>query len=347
MAVEVVDRPLIWVLKGVRAGDTAQAMALALALNGRVECKTLLFNASHRMPNWLTGPRVSHLKADAQKLLAPPWPDMVIATGRRTAPVALWIAEQSGGHSKTVQIGRPRMVLSAFDLVLTTPQYGLPPTKNTLVLPLPFTTKVSATPEDLAEFQAAWAKLPRPWIMAAIGGGKFPQRLGRGDLQSYGDALEAHAKRKGGSVIIIDSPRSARDAAAIVTERLSVPLWTNQQGASANPYRAALALCDHLVVTSDSASMLADMAIMLKPVLVYRLSVSPLAPRWSAQKGVAAVLAQRGILHPPRDTDSLVATLIKSGVVGDLFTGQLPAATPSIDAHQREIVDRVKALLGR
>jgi mitochondrial fission protein ELM1 len=125
MVAENVLRPAIWVLKGVRAGDTAQAMDLALQLGGRVEGKQLAFNAFHNIPNWLLGARVSQLTQDAKKLLHPPWPDLVVATGRRTAPVALWIKTQSQGKTKLVHIGRPRMALSRFDLVLTTPQYGL------------------------------------------------------------------------------------------------------------------------------------------------------------------------------------------------------------------------------
>ena len=35
-----------------------------------------------------------------------PWPDLVIATGRRTAPIASWIRKQSGGLTRTVQMGR-------------------------------------------------------------------------------------------------------------------------------------------------------------------------------------------------------------------------------------------------
>jgi uncharacterized protein len=89
------SRPLIWVLKGLRAGDSAQAMELALQLGGRVEGKQLTFNHSHALPNWMLGARVSHLTAEARALLRPPWPDLVVATGRRTSPVAQWIKQQS------------------------------------------------------------------------------------------------------------------------------------------------------------------------------------------------------------------------------------------------------------
>ena len=40
------------------------------------------------------------------KTLRPPWPDVVISTGWRTVPITRWIAEQSGGRTRTVQMGR-------------------------------------------------------------------------------------------------------------------------------------------------------------------------------------------------------------------------------------------------
>ena len=337
--------PLIWVLKGARAGDTAQAVFLAHSLGGRVEDVQLAFNASHALPNWLVGPRVSHLTAEARSLLAPPWPDLVVATGRRTAPVSLWIKQQSGGKAKAVQIGRPRMALTAFDLVITTPQYGLPHGANVVQAPVPLAANRPASESKQSAFAQAWSKLPRPWTLAVVGGSKFPMRLNADDLAGYGKALSRHVGVTGGSVILVDSPRSPKGALAQVATTLNAPHWMFQRGAGPNPYAAALALCDELTLTSDSVLMLTEMLATGKSTTVYRLPVSPFAPRWSAQTGLAAMLARAGVLHPPRNVAGFVQSLIDTGYVGDFASGTRPSKIFDVRGQQEEIVARVRSLL--
>jgi mitochondrial fission protein ELM1 len=186
---DIKTRPLIWVLKGLRQGDTAQAMALALQLGGRVEGKQLAFNRWAALPNWMRGASVGHLTHESRQKLSPPWPDLIVATGRRTATVALWIKQQSGGRTKLVQIGRPRLPTDKFDLVVTTSQYGLPAAGNVMTLSLPFAIPKSVEADELQHFSTAWAALPKPWILAVIGGGKFPLRLNASDLADYGQLL--------------------------------------------------------------------------------------------------------------------------------------------------------------
>ncbi len=345
MADNVSPRPLIWVLKGLRAGDTAQAMQLALQLGGRVEGKQLTFNARHIVPNWLMGPRVSHLMQDARSLLRPPWPDVVVATGKRTAPVAVWIKQQSGGHSKVVQLGRPRMALKAFDFVVTTPQYGLPPDDNVIEMALPFAGPKSVSETDVSTFNNMWAVLPRPWILAVIGGGKFPVRLNTDDLTGFGKALQHRASKTGGSIILLDSPRSPSGAVNAVAAVIGAPKWISHGGGHTNPYQPALALCDELVVTSDSVSMVTEMLLTRKPTSLYRLPISQLLPRWSAKSGLGAVLARAGILHPPRDVDGLMARLIDDGHVGDLSREVTAQKQLAVEATHQAVVERIKILL--
>jgi uncharacterized protein len=342
---ESAARPLIWVLKGLRAGDTAQAMHLALQLNGRVEGKQLSFNALHALPNWLAGPRVSHLTRDAQQLLRPPWPDLVVSTGRRTAAAALWIKRQSGGRTKIVLLGRPRMPLQYFDLVVTTPQYGLPLRSNVLEIPLPLVGPKQESGPALAAFSQIWSDLPRPWILAVIGGGKFPVRLDARDLAGFGGALDRRARHTGGSVIVVDSPRSPEQAVERVGETITGPKWLFRRGQSDNPYQPALALCDELVVTSDSVSMVTEMLLTAKPVSIYRLPVSRMLPQWSAQSGPGAALAAAGILNPPRNVDGFMQQLIERGLIGDVAAGSQSTQSFIAGQSQSEVVQRVRSLL--
>lgn len=346
---DIAGRPLIWVLKGARTGDTAQAMELALQValqvDGRVEGKQLAFNAFHVLPNWLTGARVFHLTPQAKSLLRPPWPDLVVATGKRTAPVALWIKQQSGGHARLVQLGRPRMALKDFDLVVTTPQYGLPAAANVIEVALPFVWPRVVAAADIAAFTEEWSKLPRPWILGVIGGAKFPLRLNDSDLAGFGAALNTRSQQTGGSVILLDSPRSPEGAVDKAAHHITAAKWLYRRGQSVNPYQAALSLCDELVVTSDSVSMVSEMLLTGKPTSIFRLPVSKFLPRWSARSGIGAALARSGLLHPPRDVNGFMMRLIDTGVLGDTGRAGKPDRLEKPDSMHQLVVDRIIRLL--
>lgn len=332
--------PLIWVLCGVRAGDTAQALELARRVGGRVEEKQLSFNALHHLPNVLQPVGLHSLTPQARKQLAAPWPDLVIATGKRTAPIARSIRVLSGGAAKIVQMGRPRSALKHFDLVITTLQYGLPPCSNVITLMTPFAAPKPVDDLTRAKWLSAWQHVPRPWIMAAIGASKYPLRLGTHELDAYGAALNEAARKLHAHVILFDSPRSAQGAAARVQLQIEHgSLIPNGAGA----YATALGNADFYAVTGDSVSMASEMLATRKPVAVFRL------PRvagftWSAEAGVGAALARSGILSPPRDVDGWMAALVGEKRLGLL--GQSWGTAGHDGSAQNEAVARVRRLTG-
>ena len=82
--------PRIWVLLGPRTGDNNQALALAEALDMPFETKILVYNRLQALSVWLPGTTLT-LTAESRHGLRPPWPDLVIAIGRRSVPVALLV----------------------------------------------------------------------------------------------------------------------------------------------------------------------------------------------------------------------------------------------------------------
>lgn len=333
--------PIIWVLKSFRAGDNAQALALARRVGGTVVEKQMAFNRLAVIPNFLAGPSIRMLTSEVQSILQEPWPDLVIATGRRTAAVALWIKKNSNGKTKIVQLGRPRMPLRVFDLVITTPQYGLPADANVVQLPLPFVPVREASIETFYH----WKHLPRPWLVAVVGGQKFPLRLGSAELNAFGGAVNRLAKGKSASVILLSSPRSPNGALATIAEKITQPKWWPAHGET-GVYGAALASGDLFCVTSDSVSMVAEMLATMKPVYVQQLPESPLMPHWRADAGVFAILARNGILSPPRNTVGMMRQLVDRKILGDLLKEIDPTTTISIASQSSSAVQRVRSLIG-
>ena len=332
-------KQLVWVLQTARAGDNAQVLEIARRLGGKMVVKKVSFNAFHHLPNWLLGAGLGSLVPDARPQFAAPWPDMVIAAGKRTVPVARWIRFASGGRTKLVQVGRPRAALADFDLVISTPQYGLPQLANVIELALPFASPRPVSAQEVSYWTEEWKSLPRPWVMVSMGAGKFPQRLGEPEVRDLGARLSG----LDASLIVIASPRTEPDSFAALAEYLgnsTAKLYPWRS--SGNPYQAALVLADRIVVTSDSMSMVGEAVNSGKPVSIFRLPVSRLFPSWSAKRGIAVWLSRHGLLQAPRNMPAVVDALIAQGYAAAL--GDAPGEPKKPSPGYQIAIDRIRAL---
>jgi mitochondrial fission protein ELM1 len=265
--------PRVWLLFGERRGDNAQVRALARMLGWPYEIKQLRWQPDYDVDPAEAGLSLAGLDEAASDSLAPPWPDAVIGIGFRSAPIARWIVQQGGGRALNIRLGRPRADLKPYDLVITTPQYGLPPAPNVRELPLPLVKADEAeTAKSAARWRPSFEHLPKPWIAVLLGGPTQHMAFDETVARALASDLETFARRVGGSLLITTSPRSPAGLKAIFDRAISAPhfLFEFQQGAD-NPYLALLALSDAAIVTSDSASMVADAAAFERPLLLYEL----------------------------------------------------------------------------
>ncbi len=314
---------LVWVLQGAREGDNAQARALAERLGAAFVLKRLNWSHLHHVPNLFLSPGLWTIDKKRSDSLSPPWPDAVIAVGRRTAPIAVWIKQQSDGRTKLIHLGRPRFPLENFDLVVTTPQYALPDGPNIHKALLPMTSD-ALDPEDQI-WQSRFSHLPRPWTGVLVGGSIFPFRLGPGEARSLGEKLKDFRRQNEGSLLVSTSPRTHRDVARILAEAVGSDAYVHRwNGGVDNPHRFILSEAERFIVTEDSASMLAEACRSGKPVEIFELPGLPFPLSWKGQSGFAAYLARSGLLSPPRDTRKLRDEIIRRGharLLGDAPAG--------------------------
>jgi uncharacterized protein len=87
------------------------------------------------------------------------------------------------------------------------------------------------------------------------------------------------ARRFGGSLLIITSPRTGKSAeSALFADIGDLPCFLHKwsdQGRNQNPYKAILHVADQFVVTCDSVSMIADAVATGKPTYVHDLREYP------------------------------------------------------------------------
>ncbi len=347
--------PTVWLLLGARQGDNRQVLALAEALGRPARRFSVAYNPLFSLPNRALGASLASVKR-CDPPLAPPWPDVVLAIGQRSVPVARWIKQQSGGRTALVQLGRPRAPLDWFDLIVTTPQYGLPARANVLHNPLPIH---DLTPARLGEAAEAWrprlAHLPGPRIALLVGGPSWSYRFPVPAARRIAAQADDLARREGGSLLVTTSPRTPPRVADALAEPLAAPhmlyRWDRQRGAD-NPYLGFLALADRILVSEESISCLAEACTVGRPVTVLSL---PRRPGVGAvetltagpARGLFARLVAAGIMTPPRNIGEAHRTLVERGLAHWSETG-LEVAGPLRGEHdsRERAVRRIRELLG-
>ena len=263
--------PSVWLVTGYRAGERNQVIALGEALGWPFVLKELSYRSTEFRTSLFRGSDLRGIRRDKSTPLESPWPDLVISAGMRNEPVCRWIRAQQGGHTRIVHIGRPWAHPDNFDLVVTTPQYRLAEHANVLQNTL---TLHRVTPERLEQECARWQTkfdhLPGPRTAVILGGHSGPYTLGPKNARAIARQVEVHARQRGGSLMISTSARTTSAAIDAFEREITVPhvLYRWRPDDTANPYFGMLALCDDLVVTADSISMLSEASATGKPVWI-------------------------------------------------------------------------------
>jgi hypothetical protein len=270
--------PIVWVLLGHRAGDRAQLLALADALGWPYEAKEMVYTGRHYLPNLMQKESTLSLDPSSAAQLLAPWPDIVLDCGKRSVPVARWIKKQSGGRTRLVHLGRPWGAFDWFDLIVTTPQYRVPPRANVQINAVPMNRPSQSSLDDgSAQWRERFSHLPRPWIGLIAGGRAAPYEFDVEAARQLGALASAAAQKAGGSLLVTTSPRTGEAAAEALRAAISVPAFVHNWRADAkeNPYHGILALADELIVTGESASMLAEACSTGKPVGIFDMPRRP------------------------------------------------------------------------
>jgi uncharacterized protein len=321
--------PTVWVLTDARPGHANQALGVAEALDWPFTVKPLGYGPLARLPNGLLGDRAWGLTAAARAGLTGPWPDLVIAAGRRTAPPARWLKRQKAGLllAHLMWPGSAR----GFDLIAV-PEHDRVADRPGLIRTLGSPSRV--TPARLAAAAARFApqlsNLRRPRIACLVGGGRRAARFTPHDAALLAQRASAYAALHGGSLLVTTSRRTGAACEDSLARSLEAPhllhRWTMDDD---NPYLGILGSADALIVTADSASMCSEACATGRPVFVDR--------KHSAGPDKLACLHKRleqlGYLRPlgapwptsmpPRlDPASIVAAAIRSLVAGSAWAGR-------------------------
>lgn len=270
--------PLTWVVTDGKVGMEKQCLALAKALGVTPVVKRLNIRAPWRWmpPQFWPRPLMAIARDNGVRTLAPPWPDLLIATGRKSVAPALAVRQKNNGATYCVQLQNPGVPPSRFDLVIC-PRHDQLEGENVLsTLGAIHDVTSDQLTAAKTEFAAVFEPLRHRQIIAVVLGGPnavydFPAthatRLGR--------QLAGLAQAHGLALTVTTSRRTPPDVVAALKSALhSLPglfFDANNDEGLPNPYLGYLAYADWILVTGDSVNMVSEAAGTGKPVYVIDL----------------------------------------------------------------------------
>lgn len=260
-----------WVLSDGKPGMQNQCLGLAEAVGLPVVVKRIVVRWpwTWLLPQMWLAP-LAALSAAGDRL-APPWPRLLVSTGRMSVAPAMAVRAASGGATFAVQIQDPGVPATRFDLVVA-PQHDRIQGPNVMKS---MGALHRVTPERLAAeaaaFAPALASLPRPLVAVLVGGNNRSYRFDAATARRLGQQLRLLAREHGAGLAVTVSRRTSAPATTALRRHLDglpVHFW---DGTGANPYFGYLGLADAVVVTCDSVSMVSEAASTGKPVYVFDL----------------------------------------------------------------------------
>ena len=263
--------PSCWVVSDGRAGNENQCLGLARALGLVPEVKRIRARAPWRWlaPSlWLEARRALDPSGDT---LTPPWPKVLIATGRISVAPAAALRRASGGATFAIQIQNPTIDPGRFDVVVAPAHDRLSGPKVITTLGAMHGVDQASLDQAAAHFGPRLAHLPRPRIAVLIGGDSKVHRLRPEATRRLAEQLAELARRDGVGLMVTTSRRTGAENIEILRrglEGLAVDLW---DGVGENPFYGYLALAEGILVTEDSVNMVSEAAATGKPVQVIGL----------------------------------------------------------------------------
>jgi mitochondrial fission protein ELM1 len=265
-----------WVLSDGKIGDEVQCFGIAEALGLRPERRLVRPRRTFAMlmPYGPIDPREAPHRENSP--IAPPFPDIVFAAGRRTVAYLRRLKKASGGKTFTVFVKDPYLRSGTAD-VIWVPEHDRLRGDNVVVTLTP-AHRVSADLLAAARAQPdpRIAHLRRPCVALVLGGPSTHHSFSDADEKALLD-IATRLIAQGQSLMVTPSRRTPSQLLRAIEAKLlelqaspgSAFVW---DGSGGNPYFHILAHADAIIVTGDSVNMVAEAAATGAPVHVYEPS---------------------------------------------------------------------------
>ena len=267
-----VCKKVVWVLADEYAGNASQCLGVAQALGLPYQIKQVVYNKLGRLPNRLLGSKILHITPESAVEIRPPWPDIVIASGRRTVPLGRYIKRKSLENAFLAQIMWPGEPTCDLDLI-STPHHDDIGRRKNIVRTLGAPHNINEP--ELAAASARWveclASFSQPRIAVLVGGDTRRTQFSPSMARDLARGCSQISSSLGGSLMVSTSRRTSAEAGRVFLKNLEgetqIFNWEKRDGQ--NPYLGYLAYSDAAVVTGDSMSMCTESCATGRPVFIF------------------------------------------------------------------------------
>jgi len=287
-----------WIATSGWPGTEKPCIALAQALGLTPTLKRLHLRFPWRfLPEALWGfPLKAYSKTSDS--LTPPWPDILIGSGRYASAALAKITQLRRAQNKrapfTIQIQDPRISPHNFDVVIA-PYHSQVTGPNVISTHGTLHNLTSQILEqNVRDFQDLLAQIPHPRVAVLIGGKNPYYKMSPSSLFHLGRQLQALYQLQGIGLMISKSRRTEPLAYQAFKEGLGETpayFWEGQEGP--NPYLAMLGGADYILVTQDSVSMVTESCATGKPVYMI-----PLLKKRSRLEAFHQLLQDKNMIRP-------------------------------------------------
>lgn len=259
-----------WLLTDGKIGDEVHCLGIAEALGLSYEMRRV----APRLPwVWLMpwGPIDPRERPDRPgSPIAPPYPDLLIASGRRAVPYLRYVKRASHGRTFTVFLKGPRARAAAD--VIWVPQHDSLRGDNVLVtVTSPHTVSRKTLKSAREAPPPEIAALPHPRIAVLLGGNSgafvYNERTNRRLAATLRSICETtpHA-----SFMVTPSRRTPPSTLQTAREALSGRRAIIWDGTGENPYLDFLAHADFILAPADSINMVGEAVATGASVYIFR-----------------------------------------------------------------------------
>jgi hypothetical protein len=239
--------------------------------------------------NWPFSSTLAGVDTARSSPLGPPWPDLVITAGRRNEPIARWIRRSADRRVRLVRgtpVGAPvALGPGRHHTAVPGARRAERPPERGAVAP----RHARAARQGSCQLAAALRPLPRPLIAVLAGGNSGPYPFDARSGWRLGRRASALARDLGGSLLVTTSARTLPHTVEALVAAIDVPhhLYRWAPDDAENPYFGFLAAADHIIVTADSVSMMAEACATGRPVLLYDTGEGVTSMRDEGQRGAS------------------------------------------------------------
>ncbi len=266
----------IWILTDNRIGSRHQAEGIASYLDTDkfdIITKNIEYTKWAGLPNFIRGRTLLGLSDQSKSIISAPYPDFVLSSTRRTAPVARYIKKQNKETKLFQLIHIGKTGLKDFTKVFT-PEHDMHKTKSPnlyYTVGAPHFITIEKLNKAAQTWKPQFSHLPRPITALIIGGSIKKHPFSLENAEKLALLTKKLKQQEKGSLLITTSRRTGIEAEKIIIDHLKdIPNYSYLWGATGdNPYQGFLACADNLIVTGDSVSMCCEATATQKPLRIF------------------------------------------------------------------------------